>query len=350
MTKVKVEDLRQFAGAGKSAESMRPYIGKDGKFYVNVYKGGPRSDPKNYSAKLVTNATLRYDEWRALDDAVLRAGMQRLAGFEDLRRNGLVYTLNNPMATTVLTYERLSEAMEAEVNINPVRRTGGDRVVFEQAHIPIPVVHSDYQIGERQLQESRTRGNGLDVLNAEAAARKVAEKLEDMLFGATSLKTYGGGVIYTYQTEPNINTVTLSTAWDTSGVTAAQILADVIAMKQASIDDRHYGPWMLYIPTSYDTILDEDYSVSGSSMQTIRQRITAIEGIQGVKVVDRLTADTCLLVQMTTDVVDLVDGMPIQNVEWATEGGFVHNYKVMTIQVPRVKSDYNDRSGIVKLS
>jgi hypothetical protein len=63
-----------------------------------------------------------------------------------------------------------------------------------------------------------------------------------------------------------------------------------------------------------------------------------------------LPADTVLLVQMTSDVVDLVDGMPIQTVQWDTEGGFIHNYKVMTIQVPRVKSDYNNRSGIVKLS
>ena len=85
-------------------------------------------------------------------------------------------------------------------------------------------------------------------------------------------------------------------------------------------------------------------------MKTIRQRILDLDGIQKVRVVDRLTDDVCLLVQMTSDVVDLVDGMPIQTIEWDTEGGFIHNYKVMTIQVPRVKSDYNNKSGVVKLS
>lgn len=346
-----IQDIRQLGvNYGKSAESMRPFIGKDGKFYVNIYKGGKKSDPKSYGKKLVTNATLRYDEWRTLDEAVLRAGMQRLVGFEDLRRNGLVYNLNNAMGTTVLTYERLSEAMEADVNINPVKKTGGDAVDFETVHLPIPVTHSDFIINERLLQESRNRGESLDTLNAEAASRKVAEKLEDMLFGSTSPIEYGNGVAYTYLTEPNINTVTLTENWDASGKTPAEILADVKAMKQASINDRHYGPWMLYIPTAYETVLDDDYSTSGNSNMTVRQRILLLEGIQGISVVDRLAANTVLLVQMTRDVVDLVDGMPIQTVEWTTEGGFVNNYKVMTIQIPRVKSDYNDRSGIVKLA
>lgn len=348
-----VSDIRQLPLLnGRTPEQMRPWIDpKSGKAYINVYHGrGDRKDPKNYSLQPVTNAVLRYDEWRQLDDAVVRAGMQRLVGFDDLRSRGLVYNLNNAMGTTVLTYERLSEAMEANVSINPVKRGDDDQVDFEAAHLPIPVIHADYQINERILQESRNRGESLDTLNAEAAARKVAEKLEDMLFGSTSLLTYGGGTIYTYLTEPNINPVTLSESWDASGKTAAEILADVIAMKQASIDDRHYGPWMLYIPTSYDTVMDEDYSTSGASTQTIRQRIESVNGILGVRVVDRLPADTVLLVQMTSDVVDIVDGLPLQNVEWSTEGGFIHNYKVMTIQIPRVKSDYNNRSGIVKLA
>ncbi len=345
-----LQDVRQSAFAGKSVNSMRPYIGKDGKPYITVHIGGDRNDPKNYTKQLVANAALRYDEWRRLDDAVVIAGKQRLIGFEDLKRNGLVYTMNNAMASTVLTYERLSEAMEAEVNINPARRTAGDAVDFETVHLPIPVVHSDFTLNDRLLQESRNRGDGLDTLNAAAAARRVAEKLEDMLFGASSSLTYGGGVIYTYLTEPNINTVSLSIDWDNSSMTSTLLIADVMAMIQASINDLHYGPWMLYVPTAYQMILAEDYSVSGASSQTRTQRIMMIDGIQGVKVVDRLAANTVLLVQMTSDVVDFVDGLPIQNIHWSTEGGFVHNYKVITIQVPRVKSDYNDKSGIVKLA
>lgn len=350
MTNNKKVDEAQVFLANRGSDAMRPWIGKDGKAYITVFSGGDRKDVRNYRAELVTNATLRYDEWRTLDEAVVKVAEQRLVGFDDLRSNGLVKPLGNAMGTTVLTWEEMSDAMEAGVSIDPVKRTQSDAVKFNTNHIPIPVIHSDYQISERILQESRNRGSGLDVLNAERAARKVAEKLEDMLFGSAATLTYGGGTIHSYLSFPDKNSVTLGSAWNASGKTPAQIKDDVLNMIQASIDDRFYGPWVLYIPTAYQTVLDDDYSVSGGSTQTVRQRIEAINGIQKVQVVDRLPADTVLLVSMQSDVVDLIDGMPFQNVQWNSEGGFVHHYKVMTIQVPRIKSDYNNRSGIIVLS
>ena len=43
---------------------MRPYVGRDGRVYVTVYRGGDASDPKSYQTKpLNVNATLRRDEW-----------------------------------------------------------------------------------------------------------------------------------------------------------------------------------------------------------------------------------------------------------------------------------------------
>ncbi len=121
-------------------------------------------------------------------------------------------------------------------------------------------------------------------------------------------------------------------------------------MIQAAINDRYYGPYILYIPTPYETVMNDDYDVSGQSLKTIRQRIEELDKIQKVQIVDRLAADTVVLVTMQNDVVDLIDGLPFQNVQWSTEGGFVHHYKVMTIQVPRIKSDYNNRSGVVVMS
>lgn len=347
--KTKISDARSLFANKGNASAMRPFIAEDGRAYILVHKGGDAHDPKNYKRELVNNATLRYDEWRALDSVVTRVADQRLVGFDDLRRNGLVHNLGNAMGTTVLTWDEMSDAFEAVVSIDPSRRSKNDRVAFNANHIPIPVIHADYQLSERVLQESRNRGNGLDTLSAERAARKVAEKLEDMLFGSASLLTYGGGTIYTYLTHPDINTIALGTAW--SSETAENIIADVLSMKQALINDRYFGPYMIYVPTAYETVLDEDYKTTGAGMtQTIRQRILQIANIQGITVVDRLPANTVLMVCMQSDVVDLIDGMAMQNVQWDSEGGFIHNYKVMTIQVPRIKSDYDGRSGIVKLS
>ena len=53
---------------------------------------------------------------------------------------------------------------------------------------------------------------------------------------------------------------------------------------------------------------------------------------------------------MTPDVVRLVQGMGLQNIQWQTEGNFVNKFKVMTIQVPQIRSDRNGKTGIVHLS
>lgn len=331
------------------AGSLRPWLGVDGKAYVTRYTGGPANKLSSYKAiPINTNATLRRDEWKQLDQALLGISESRLGGVQDLIDNGLVYSLGNAMGTTVLEYHDVSDAMEADLTMDGVTRSKGDRVAFSTKYLPIPIIHVDYEINARVLAASRSLGNPLDTTSAERAARKVNAKLEDMLFTNTTY-TFGGGTIYSYINHTDRNTVTLSENWDAAGKTAAEILADVLSMKQSSIDNYHYGPWMLYIPTAYETQLDEDYDTTTPGT-TVRERILKIAGIKGIKVVDTLTANNVLLVQMTSDVVRLVRGMALSNVQWSEEGKFITKYKVMAIQVPQIRSDQAGKSGIVHLS
>lgn len=328
--------------------AMKPFVGIDGKSYITVHTGGDRTNPKNYETVPTTNAVLRKDEWKHLDEAVLDVSRDRLVGIQDLIDNGLTYNLGNAMGSTILETETVGDAFTADLTMDGIPRGRNDRVKFGINYLPIPIIHVDYQINARVLASSRSLGRMLDVTQAEVAARKVAEKLETMLFTDTSY-SFGGGTIYSYINHPDINSVTLATDWDASAKTAAGVLADVLAMKQAAIGALHYGPYMLYICTDYDTVLDEDYDTTTPGV-TIRERLLKISGIKGIKVVDTLPDNKCLLVQMTSDVVRLVDGMGIQNVEWKSEGKFVTNYKVMTIRVPQIRSDANKASGIVLLS
>lgn len=334
--------------------SMRPFIGRDGKAYVSVYTGGDAKNPKNYKSIQVNAATLRRDEWKQLDEAVLAISETRLNGIQDLIANNLVYNLGNAMGTTVLEWHDVSDAMEADLTMDGVSRSKGDRPTYQTNYLPIPIIHVDYEINARVLEASRKLGNPLDTTSAERAARKVSEKLEQMLFTDTDY-SFGSkddrdrNKIYSYLNYPDVNDVTLSEHWDASGKTGAEILADVLSMKQSSIEALHYGPWMLYIPTAYETVLDSDYDTTTPGT-TIRERILKIDGIKGVKVVDTLPAHKVLLVQMTSDVVRLVRGLPIQNVEWQTEGKFVTKYKVLTIAVPQIRSDANKKCGIVLLA
>ena len=171
----------------------------------------------------------------------------------------------------------------------------------------------------------------------------------DTTYAFGEMDTRGRNSIYSYVNHPDRNQVTLGTNWNASGKSAADLLTDVIDMKQASIDALHYGPWMLYIPTAYETILDHDYDTTTPGT-TIRERILKIGDIKGIKIVDTLKANNVLLVQMTSDVVRLVRGMGITNVQWDTEGKFLTRYKILTIQVPQIRSDQNGASGIVHLA
>jgi len=334
--------------------ALKPYIDSRGRAYITVYKGGDPKKPTSYQAVPVTHATLRRDEWKSLDDAIRKIAETRLGGVQDLISNGLTFTLGNAMGTTVLEWHDVSDALEADITMDGVTRAEGDRVNFQHNYLPIPIIHADYEINSRVLAASRSLGNPLDTTMAERAARKVNQKLEDMLFTNT---TYQFGetddrsrnTIYSYVNHPDRNTYTCGTDWDDSSKSSTQLLNEVIGMKQTSIDNKHFGPWMLYIPTGYETVLDKDYDVTTPGT-TIRDRILKIGGIKGVKVIDTLPADNVLLVQMTPDVVRLVQGLGIQNVEWTTEGKFIHKYKVLAIQVPQIRSDQNGKTGIVHMT
>jgi len=295
---------------------------------------------------LRTCATLRKDEWKQYDTAVVKAAQQRLVGVADLYSRGLTYKIGNGLGKTVLEYEDMSDREDAQVSMDAVTRGRRDGVEFDINYLPLPIVHADFFVNARVLAASRTTGDPLDTTMAEQAARKVAEKVESILFTGLSTFTFGGGSIYGYMDFPFRNTTTLGTSWPSD--TAANILTDVLAAKQASINARHYGPWVLYVPTAYETTLDKDYDTTRGN--TIRQRILALNGIMDVKVADFLTNDNVLLVEMSSETVRMVEGLQVMTVEWETEGGMIHNFKVMAIMVPQLRADQNDRCGITHIA
>lgn len=338
---------------------MRPFLGRDGKPYFSVYKGGPVDNKENWTtvpAPLNVNATLQRDEWKALDDAVVRAADYRLGGVDDLISKGLVYNLGNAMGTTVLEWHDVAGDLTATMTMDAITRTQNNRPDWNYNYIPIPIVHVDYEINSRELSVSRNMGNPLDTTMAERAARAVNEYLENMLFTNVTY-SYGEtdsrsrNTIYSYVNHPDRHQISLGTAW--TSATGKAIVDQVLTWKQHSIDARHYGPWMLYIPSAYETVIDEDYVGSTPDTApntTIRQRIMMIAGIQGIKVIDTLAANNVLMVQMTSDVVRLIRGLAPQNIQWGEEGNFVTKFKVLTIQVPQIRSDPAGRSGVLHIA
>jgi len=298
---------------------------------------------------LRTNTLLRKDEWKTLDDAVVGIAKDRLVGVGDLVSRGLVLDLGGRgLGTTVLQYEDASDMTDAGMSMDGEDEGNMDRVAYSLKSLPLPLTHKDFKVNLRVLESSRQLGQPLDVTYAAVASRKVAEKIEDTLFNGASAYTFGGGTVRGYTDHPNRNTVSLSTAWDDSSKTGNNILDDVLAMKQASIDAKHYGPWMLYVPTGYDAPLDDDFKANGD--MTIRQRLRETEGIIDVKTADRLTADNVVLAEFVPETSRVVIGLNPTTVEWEVKGGLVNHFKVMSIIVPQIRADQDGNSGIVHLS
>ncbi len=313
---------------------------------------------------LNARTAFRKDEWIRLDDRVIMVARERLRAWADLA-SASTYGGFDGMATAILEHETTNDPGLAKVDMDGLTEGINDEPRYQLEGIPLPITHMDFWINARQLAISRNKGMPINMRMAEAAGRRIAESLEQTLIGTRTGMVYGddstysstlGSRIYGYTNYPHRiikNNLTVPT-----GANPDATVEDVIAMRELAYDVNYFGPFVLYHSTDWDQFLDNDYFISGTGMgstagttQTLRERLRKIDGIQDVRRLDFLKPATnpytLLLVQMTSDVVQAVNGMGITTVQWESMGGMRLNFKVMTIQVPRLFSDINGNTGIV---
>lgn len=302
------------------------------------------------AAALRTCDLLRPDDWRLIDTAITTEVGMRLQGVADLVARGLTRPLTNAMGKTVFQYWTSGDLDPAIVSMDGMSRAENDRIDMTSANVPIPITHKDFFFNLRQLSVSRgAGGESLDTTHVRTAGRKVAEMVEYMLFQGG--KIFGGLPIYGYTTHPNRNTGAFGTGgnWAQAAKTGEQVLTDVFTMMQALINDRFYGPYFVYTGPDAQLKLNADFKSATSG--TTRSRLVEIEQIAGIRTVDQMPSGAVVMVQMTSDVVELLDGEPFQSVQWDVGGGFGVNFKAFAIQVPVVKNAVEStRSGIYHMS
>lgn len=291
---------------------------------------GTHTDP------LAANATLRKDEWEAIDARVNEVMRLRLTVIEDLRSRGLVRPAS--LGTILRVTERLSDFDDAEVTFDGDTAPQKDRPNFQRDVIPVPVISKDFSINWRQLEASRTRGEALDVTAAALAARKVAEKIQDLVAngfgsGPGSNPTVGseGQTIPGLLTAANRLTQSISD-WDAASPT---IIADVVNMLKTAYAANLFGPFMLYVSKNYWAQIQDDYSTAKGD-RTFLERIRAFEDIDDVRPLDAFPNDKVVLVQMTEDVWDLTEAQSVTTVQWE-KNPFVMNFRVLFVGGPHIK-------------
>lgn len=327
--------------------------------------------------QMVTNATaLRKEEWDQLDTKVLRAARYRLRAWGDLAQANS-YGGFNGMAKSILEWETMTDPGEAIVDMNGISEGRGDQPQFQLQGLPLPITHSDFWFDSRTLAISRNSGTPLDVNMGEACGRRVAESVEKTLIGMKTGIVYGGNStqiggygrasqVYGYTNFPARLTKTNLTA--PNGTNAASTLADVLAMRDQLTIQKFYGPWIIYHTNDWDRYLDGDYILTGGNVatQTLRERLEAIDEVSACKRLDfffgtQPSASTgpgtsvdvvlkptrFLMVQMTEDVAQAVNGLDMTTLQWPDKGGLKLNFKLMTIQVGRLRCDAYGNVGIL---
>ena len=289
---------------------------------------------------------------KLIDDAVIRVGLDRLAVVADLLSEGLTFDLGQEFwGITDLQWDMMNEVGSAKRTMEPLAR--GEKQIVERTpgHVPVYLTWDDFELGIRTIGAGQRSGQPLDTTMVEQATRRVNEALEDAAINGAGI-TVAGGTTPGLLTAPNANSFTYTgtggqTAWDHANKTGAQVVDDVIGMADTLRTHRRFGPYALYVNTSYGNSLNKNFDTSQAI--TRRQRLEQmVFGGRNLRVVDadQLPANRTSLVQLTSDVVDVVVGQQPTVVSWDHPSGWATNWVVLACLVPRVKTDSASRSGI----
>lgn len=341
-----IQNVGQFMGgltvnsAGMLMESrfdtgcLRPMLAENGRAVVRV----------NNQIRPVNNALLQTREWIVLDDAVQRVARDRLAGIADLRAAGLVRP-NGGLGTMIHEYEKISDLSEASVSMNVGVQGENDNQAYSLAGVPVPIISKPFSIDIRRLEASRRRGEGLDTTSVESATRRVSELAEDILFnGCSTIKVDDRTIAGYYTYGDRITGVGADFTHATDGPKNA--VNTVLAMIAAAEAAFFPGPFVLYLNTVEYAALRKPLDTTNYSL-TAWDYISKLPQIKAIKASMKVTAGTALLVQLTSDVVDLSLGADIQVVQWTELAGMLVYFMVFCAMAPRLKSDYNGKCGIV---
>lgn len=288
------------------------------------------------------------DAQKLIDDAVIGVALERLVVFADVMAAGLVFPISEPLSVLDVQWEQISKSGGAQRTMNPGARGESQLVDRSIKNIPIYVTADDFSLNVRSVLASARNGTPLDLTMVEQATRRVNEALEDAIINGADVQV-GSNTTPGILGAPNVNTQAYvdNEAWTVVGHSGDDILADVLNMFDQLQTDKMYGPYNLYIPTTYGNKINQDFKAN--SDKTIRMRLEELEaGGRNliVRVADQLPTDRTILMQMTSDVIDIIDGEQPTVVPFTSLDGFTLYWIVMAIMVPRVKDDYTGQSGI----
>lgn len=325
--------------------SLRPFVGDDGGSYITLCKGMKDGEPQ-YETVFQANAPgiLLFDEWKAIDDAVLAAAQPELKAWAQLR-SAATYNVPGGWGKTAVVSTRTGDMTPAEINMSPLAISDQDRPVGDMVGVPLPIIHKDWNLDARTLAVMREGNFAFDTALAEDAAVKVAQEIEKLTIGVGLGYQFAGYPLYGYTNSPERLTYELTDPTDV-GWTPKTLLTEIMEMQKASRDAGYSGPWKLYLGADWAIPVDSDYSdtVPGPSL---RDRVARLDGITSIDTLDYLSGYDIVLVMLVPRVARAVVAMDLTTLQWEEKGGLDIHFKTMAICVPEIRSDFYGGTGLV---
>lgn len=291
------------------------------------------------------------DAGREIDDAIGRVGRQRLPFVSALIDAGLVKPMPNWLQILRLAFDNVNDVgaakqtMEFDVQydraLQDIKRQG----------IPIYGTWEAFSFGSRFLSVAEGANYPVETNRAEQATRNVNYTIEYQGINGLPFNIDG-------ETAPGILTSPAIT-YDYVGnksllvQTGEELKTTVLGMVDKAIAKNRFGPFAWVIGTGPSNRLNDDYKTgSNTATTTIRQRLSEMTYEQRplqIVTADLMPAEYTALIQMTSDVIDVVVGQGPQNYSWETNNGPFSSVESMVLacEIVRVHQDYNGDTGIV---
>ena len=306
-----------------------------------------------YVPPFVNATTMTKDAWIRIDRIVITVARERLRAYAALRG---IATLGgfDGMATPILEWETANDVGEAVVDMDAMSEGRNFTQQFKLEGTPLPITHSDFWLSQRFIASSQNRGMPADTSRAEGAARRVGESIEKTTVGTQTGLTYGlstdyGSTAAVYGFTNHPDRITSTSATTPTGSNGTAVLTNWLAMRQALYDAKFYGDFDVFVSDGWDAFLDDEFKTN--SDRSLRERLLMIDGLRSITRLDYLTTDYQVVwVERQPRTARAINGMPIRTVQWPSQGGMRQNFKVMGIQVPNLRSDYNQNMGLLHAS
>lgn len=310
---------------------------------------GRVSTPDKAIARFIAeNSPLPKNSHEIIERAVTRIGRQRLGVVETFLNAGLTTTLTNWWAVPSLRREKVNQVGFAKRSFVPDTR--GERQVVDRGGDawPIYCTSDDFSFNVRTVEIAGRMQYDIGTEHVENATYNVNLAIQDQaLNGLTDSE--GNAVTFDGLSAPGLlNSTTTFTYATWTGLTGPQIITIV----QTEIDVQRargfFGPWRLLVPANYSKVLTSDYGAAYP--KTIVARIQELGPYAGqnlaVEVVDGLPDNRVVLVQMTSDVVDVIVGQEPTPISWQDGPKFNFYWCVLACMVFRMFPNYNGYYGV----